>query len=234
MLLLTAGVTAFSFAVVLGEVLIVVFRVSPRSLHAAASYGPGSEAIVAAMKVPFGPGPTPARGSGIDDVIAQAAESLAGELKWIWSPWRIVINNGMATLVAWILIPWLGIALSSRSTFWKTERQRRQYLAVCLLGGPCLFLCAQEFRLGLWTVTGVFIQGPSLVSLLPHGIPEMTACFISALIPVHYYLRHVRGESPVRYSAYSTRHLGSYALVASLLVLAAFIEAGRLKFAFSG
>jgi hypothetical protein len=167
-------------------------------------------------------------------VIARVAESLARELKWIWSPWRIVINNGMVTLVAWILFPWLGIAVSSRPSLCKTERNRKNFLSLCLFWAPCLFLWAQDFRLGLWTATGFFIQGPSLLSLLPHGIPEMTACFISALIPVHYYLRHIRGESPIRYSAYSVRHLGSYALVASLLVLAAFIEAGRLKFEFTG
>ncbi|MGH2360465.1 MAG: hypothetical protein ACRDGM_07980 [bacterium] len=226
LLLITAGVVAFCGAFILGQILIIGFGVSPGSLSSAATFGPGSDALGSALKGPFGPGVTPVDDSEVSHpAIARAIERLTRELLWLRSPWRFALNNVLVVLITTILLPWAGILLAVRS---RDARRAKQCLWLCLLFAPLLFHVVMESRFGFWTAAQLVGRGQLPFSVLRHGVPEVLAWLLCAVVPVHYYLVHVRRKSQVGFSTYSMRQLGTYAASLALLVLAAFIEAGRL------
>jgi hypothetical protein len=173
-------------------------------------------------------GPTPALGDQTksnEPWVDAAVQRIVREILWIYSPWRYVAVNATVIAVTTVLIPWIGVLWAAKS---KNPKESWKYLYVTLLFAPMPFHVITEFRFGLWTASQHIATGHFPIRTLRHGIPEMAAYVACALIPMHYYLRHVRGASGTRYSVYCKRHLGTYAFSAGLIVLAAFIEAGRL------
>ena len=227
-LLLATASTAFSVAFIVGEVLIVVFEVSPRTLGDFSTFGPGSQALSDALKGPLGPDVPPSSDSKpANPMVDRAVREIVREIMWLRSPWRFALNNIMAISVMTVLFPWVGLYCAKRSS---KDKDRVRYLWATLLFAPLVFHVGTQLRIGLWVAAKHINRGEIPYHVLRHGIPELLACFLCALIPMHYYLRHVRSGSPTTFRRYSLRHLGTYAISGGLVILAAFIEAGQVRF----
>jgi hypothetical protein len=158
-------------------------------------------------------------------VLEEAAQQIAREILWLRSPWRFAVNNAVVILVTTVLMPWIGALLAAKS---KNAKNRDECLWAFLLMAPVLFHILIEARFGLWTSAELIGSGHFRWGMLRHTVPELGAFLLCALVPLTYYLRHVRGSSSIRFSAYTVKHLGTYGISGVLVVLAAFIEAGRL------